>query len=71
MSGKISVGDHVSWGSEEGRIRGKVTQVHHTPVTLAGHHFVASADDPRYEVKSDKTGAHAVHTGPALRKLKR
>lgn len=71
MAEKISVGDHVSWGSEEGRIRGKVTQVHHKPVSLAGHHFIASPEDPRYEVRSDKTGAPAVHKGAALRKLKR
>lgn len=70
MARTLSVGDSVSWGSEEGRIRGKVTQVHHKPLTLAGHHFIASTEDPRYEVRSDKTGAHAVHKGAALRKLK-
>ena len=69
MTASIKVGDHVSWGSEAGRIRGTVTKVHHADTSLAGHNFTASAQDPRYEVKSDKTGAHAVHKGSALRKL--
>jgi hypothetical protein len=62
-------GDHVSWNSEAGRVRGRITRVITTRITSKGHTVHASKDDPQYEIKSDKTDHIAMHKGAALRKL--
>ena len=63
-------GDHVEWNTSQGPIRGTVVN----PVTRAthvkGYTAKASPDDPEVEVRSDKTGAHAVHRADALRKAR-
>jgi hypothetical protein len=61
-------GDHVSWNSEAGRVRGRITRVT-TRITFKGYTVHASKDDPQYEIKSDKTDHIAMHKGSALRKL--
>jgi len=71
MSHKFSVGDHVSWNSEAGRVTGKITKVHTSDFTYKGHNRRASDDEPQYEIKSDKTGHIAAHKGSALRKLEK
>jgi hypothetical protein len=62
-------GDHVSWNSEAGRIRGRITRVIMTRITFKGYTVHASKDEPQYEIKSDKTDHIAMHKGSALRKL--
>jgi hypothetical protein len=62
-------GDHVSWNSEAGRVRGRITRVITTRFTFNGYTVHASKDDPQYEIKSDKTDHLAMHKGTALRKL--
>ena len=62
-------GDHVSWNSEAGRVRGRITRVITTRITFKGHTVHASKDDPQYQIKSDKTDHIAMHKGSALRKL--
>jgi len=62
-------GDHVSWNSEAGRGRGRITRVITTRMTLKGYTVHASKDEPQYEIKSDKTDHIAMHKGSALRKL--
>ena len=62
-------GDHVSWNSEAGRVRGRITRVITTRTTFKGYTVHASKDDPQYEIKSDKTDHIAMHKGSALRKL--
>ncbi|WP_346922038.1 DUF2945 domain-containing protein [Glutamicibacter creatinolyticus] len=71
MSHKFSVGDHVSWNSEAGRVTGKITKVHTSDFTYKGHSRRASDDEPQYEIKSDKTDHIAAHKGSALRKLEK
>lgn len=63
-------GDHVSWNSEAGRVRGQILRVHTGDVDYKGHIHHASPDDPQYEIKSDKTDHVALHKGSALRRLK-
>ncbi|MDR6306495.1 hypothetical protein GGQ85_004228 [Nitrobacter vulgaris] len=67
---KFSVGDHVSWSSEAGRVTGKIIKVHHGDFTYKGHRHRASKDDPQYEIKSDKTDHVAAHKRGALSKIK-
>ena len=69
MVRRLKVGDHVSWNSEAGRSRGHVIRVHTKNVTRKGYVHHASADDPQYEIKSDKTEHVALHKGRALRLL--
>jgi len=52
---RFSVGDHVSWNSEAGRVTGKIIKVHHEDFDYKGHRHRASKDDPQYEIQSDKT----------------
>lgn len=69
MAKQYKVGDHVSWNSEAGRVRGRIIKVHHEDFTWKGYKHRASADDPQYEIQSDKTEHVAVHKGRALRLL--
>lgn len=70
MAKSYKVGDHVSWNSEAGRVRGTITKVHKQTFQWKGYTHHATADDPQYEIKSDKTDHVAVHKGGALRLLK-
>ena len=69
MQRKFKVGDHVTWNSEAGRVSGKIIKVHTRDVDYKGYTHHASADDPQYEIKSDKTDHVAMHKGAALRKV--
>jgi hypothetical protein len=70
MTKTFKMGDHVSWNSEAGRIRGRIVRVHTKDVNCNGYVHHASADDPQYEIESDKTGHIALHKGRALRHLR-
>ncbi len=67
MSDRFSVGDHVTWNSEAGRVSGRVTKVHMKDFDFKGHTHRASKEDPQYEIKSDKTDHIAAHKGSVLR----
>lgn len=69
MSHGFKVGDHVSWNSEAGRVSGKIVRVHSKDFDWKGYTHHASADEPQFEIKSDKTDHHAVHKGSALTRL--
>jgi Hypervirulence associated proteins TUDOR domain len=71
MARTLKVGDHVSWNSEAGRVRGKIVRVHIKDVNYKGYVHHASADDPQYEIKSDKTDHVALHRGRILRRIAR
>jgi len=70
MTKTFKIGNHVSWNSEAGRIRGRIVRVHTKDVNYKGYVHHASADDPQYEIESDKTGHIALHKGRALRHLR-
>jgi hypothetical protein len=63
------VGDHVSWNSEAGRVRGVIKKKLTVPTKLKGYTVRASKEEPQYLIESDKTDHIAVHKGSALRKL--
>jgi hypothetical protein len=69
MAARFQVGDHVSWNSEAGRVSGTIVKVHTRDFDYKGHRRHASADDPQYEIRSDKTDHVAAHKGSALTKL--
>ena len=70
MKGKFKVGDHVTWNSEAGHVSGRIIKVHKKDFNYKGYTHHASADDPKYEIKSDKTDHVAAHKGAALKKLR-
>jgi len=67
--GKFKRGDHVSWNSEAGRVRGHITRVVTSEIQFKGYTVHASRTEPQYEIRSDKTDHIAMHKGTALRKL--
>ena len=71
MAKIFKVGDHVTWNSEAGRVRGRIVRVHTRDVDYKGHVHHASPESPQYEIQSDKTDHVALHKGSALRRLRR
>ncbi|MNN91611.1 hypothetical protein D3C81_2097460 [compost metagenome] len=69
MVTKFKVGDHVSWNSEAGRVSGTIIKVYTKDTDYKGYTRHASADEPQYEIKSDKTEHIAMHKGSALHKI--
>lgn len=63
-------GDHVSWNSEAGRIRGTVQRKITAPMTFKTYTVRASKEAPQYLVKSDQTGRLAMHKESALRRIR-
>jgi len=67
---RLKRGDHVSWNSEAGRVRGHIVRVITSPRKFKGYIVHASRDEPQYEIKSDTTDHVAMHKGSALRRLR-
>ncbi|MFE7519411.1 hypervirulence associated TUDOR domain-containing protein [Streptomyces halstedii] len=69
MTSTFSVGDHVRWNSEAGRVEGRITRVHTEDVEFKGRTRHCGPDDPQYEIRSDRTGHIAMHKGGALTRI--
>ena len=67
MTKTFKVGDHVTWNSEAGHVKGRIVKVHVKNVNRKGYIHHASKDEPQYEIKSDKTDHIALHKAGALR----
>ena len=68
MAKTFKVGNHVTWNSEAGHVSGRIIKIHKNDVEYKGYTHHATADDPQYEIKSDKTEHVAMHKGSALKK---
>lgn len=62
--------DKVEWRSHATTVRGTVEEKITSDTESAGRTVRASQDEPQYKVRSDKTGADAVHKPDALRHAK-
>ena len=71
MPSHFKVGDHVTWNSEAGHVSGHISKVHTQDFDYKGHTHRASAEEPQYEIKSDKTEHIAAHKDSALKKMPR
>ena len=71
MKQTLSVGDHVEWNSEAGRVRGTIVKKITSKITFKGYTVHASKEEPQYHIKSDKTDHVAMHKGSALKKLRK
>ena len=67
---RFKVGDHVSWNSEAGRVRGRIAKIVTRKIRFKGYIVHATADEPQYQIKSDRTDHIAMHKGRALRKIR-
>jgi len=70
MTRTFTVGDHVSWNSEAGRVAGTIRKVHRKNLRYKGYIHHASPDDPQYEIKSDKSDHVALHKSSALKRVR-
>lgn len=61
-------GDKVEWQSHGTTVRGTVEGRITSDTEAAGRTVRATKDEPQYKVRSDKTGADAVHKPDALRR---
>lgn len=68
MTRDLHRGDHVEWKTSQGKTQGVVEKKQTRATHIKDHKVAASADDPQYIVKSDKTGNKAAHKPEALRK---
>lgn len=66
MADSLHKGDKVEWSTSQGKTQGTVTRRVTKPTSEKGHKAQASAKEPQYEVRSDKTGAKAIHHPEAL-----
>jgi hypothetical protein len=71
MGVEFKIGDHVSWNSEAGRVRGTIRRKITKPIKFKGYMVRASKETPQYLIESDKTDHLAMHKGSALRRLGR
>lgn len=69
MKQDLRVGNHVSWNSEAGRVRGRIKKKITSPIEFKGYMVRASKEEPQYLIKSDKTDHMAMHKGSALRRI--
>jgi hypothetical protein len=68
MGKDLKAGDKVKWGSSQGEVTGKVVKKVTSSTKVKGHVAKATKDEPQFVVKSDKTGAEAVHKPGGLKK---
>jgi len=69
MAKSLDVDDRVSWMTSQGRTRGVVEEIREKDFEFDGQKFTASADEPAYIIRSEKSGKRAAHKGSALRRL--
>ena len=66
MAGDLEKGDHVTWNSHGSTAEGTVLREITEDTEASGRTVRASAEEPQYEVESDKSGRTAVHKPDAL-----
>jgi hypothetical protein len=69
MSGKFKRGDRVEWNFRGHRVVGRVRRRITKRCEVAGRTVAASPDDPRYVVRSEKSGAETTRRAQALRRI--
>ena len=70
MTKALGPGDKVSWGTSRGPTKGVVEAKVTSTTKVKGYVARASEENPEFKVRSDKTGAEAVHKPESLRKVR-
>ncbi len=63
-------GDHVEWNTSQGPTEGTVVRKVTSTTHVKGHVAKATPGHPEVEVRSAKSGEHAVHREVALKKVR-
>jgi hypothetical protein len=71
MKQEFTVGDHVEWNSEAGRVRGTIKKKITSAIKFKTYTVRASLKEPQYLIKSDKTDHMAMHKGGALKRIRK
>jgi hypothetical protein len=71
MAKDLQVGDRVEWKFGRGKAIGVVQRMLTEPTIVGGQKVAASPDDPRYLVKTERSGKEAAKRAETLRKLRR
>lgn len=61
-------GDHVSWGTSQGKTEGTVEKIVTSTTKVKSHTAKATKEHPEVMVKSSKSGKEAVHKPEELKK---
>ena len=69
MAHELRRGDLVEWSFRGARVIGKVRRRLTSRTTVNGQVVAASTEDPRYLVRSEKSGKETARRPAALRKL--
>ncbi len=69
MSTDLRRGDRVEWSFRGRRVVGKVRRRITARTEIDGRTVAASKDDPRYVVRSDRSGKETVRRAETLRRL--
>lgn len=69
MSKQFKRGDRVEWSFRGRPVRGKVRRRLTDRTEIAGQVVAASADDPRYVVRSDASGKETTRRAEKLKRL--
>ena len=69
MTDQFKRGDRVEWSFRGRAVVGKVRRKVTTRTEIAGRPVAASKDDPRYVVRSDRSGKETVRRAETLKRL--
>jgi hypothetical protein len=69
MAPKFKRGDRVQWNFRGAKVVGTVQRRLTSRTMIKGRVVAAARDDPRYLVRSEKTGKETTRRAQALRKL--
>ncbi len=65
----VEPGDSVIWDTPQGETHGKVVEKITGTAKAGGHTAKASKQQPKFRVKSDKSGKEAIHKPEELKKV--
>ncbi|MBB4638900.1 DUF2945 domain-containing protein [Longimicrobium terrae] len=69
MADELKPGDHVEWNTSQGKTTGRVEKKLTHETHVKGHKVAATAEEPEFLVRSDRSGAEAAHKPEALRRI--
>jgi Hypervirulence associated proteins TUDOR domain len=70
MAKEPQIGDRVEWNFGRGKAVGRVERKLTAPTTIGGQKVAASPEDPRYLVRTERSGKEAAKRAETLRKLR-
>ena len=69
MAKELRRGDRVEWNFGRGKAVGTIQRKLTAPTTIGRQKVAASRDDPRYLVRTERSGKEAAHKAQTLRKI--